>query len=187
MYLIKLFSFACWSIWKNRNRHHFHQSLPSTSSAQPTTKLFSYQDILARAREWHLLCSKSSPSRASTISVGWTKPVPDRSKLNTNGALSSNGFGAAGGIIRDGDGHWVSGFRRSIGISSTIATELWVIKDGLTLALDNNIQDLDIEPDVMLVVQLLQDMNIVSHPLFQIHSDCRALLERFRSTSIKHV
>ena len=41
-------------------------------------------------------------------------------KLNTDGSsLGNPGLAAAGGLIRDGNGSWVVGFTRKIGVASS--------------------------------------------------------------------
>lgn len=57
-------------------------------------------------------------------------------KLNTNGAsLGNPGKVEGGGIIKDNQGKWVKGFFRLIGFTTSIISELWELRDGLSLAI----------------------------------------------------
>lgn len=50
-------------------------------------------------------------------------------KLNTDGASFGNpGKARERGIIRDKEGHWLKGFSRSIGFTSSIMVELWALR-----------------------------------------------------------
>lgn len=63
--------------------------------------------------------------------------------------MSNNGISAAGGIIRNSDGLWIKGFNRNIGKTYILAAELWGNRDGLYMALESNIQSLDVETDAI--------------------------------------
>ena len=77
------------------------------------------------------------------IPVAWRKPPVDWAKLNTNGsALGYLRKVAGGGLIRDHNGDWVTGFARSLGYTNSFLAELWALRDGLTLAKDLNLNNL---------------------------------------------
>ena len=101
-------------------------------------------------------------------------------KLNTDEASFGNPRKARGGsIIRDREGHWVKGFSRSIGFTSNIMAELWALRDGLRLANQLGIQNLEVEMDAKVIVDLINsnvNHNRAYSPLLH---DCRLLLGRF--------
>jgi len=53
-------------------------------------------------------------------------------KLNTDGSVRGNpGMAAAGGLLRDEQGRWLSGFMVNIGQSTNTVAELWGLLSGL--------------------------------------------------------
>ncbi len=111
-------------------------------------------------------------------------------KLNTNGSVFDNHEKAsAGGLLRDCNGRWIRGFAHNLGITNSLAAELWGLRDGLLLARDLNVSNLIIEIDAKSVVDLLQTahMNISSsHPYSALINDCRYLLLSFEVATIHH-
>ncbi|KAI8558096.1 hypothetical protein RHMOL_Rhmol04G0062800 [Rhododendron molle] len=124
--------------------------------------------------------------------VSWTKPKPGCFKLNTDGASKGNpGASSCGGIIRDSDGKWFSGFHRKIGFASSIEAELWALRDGLILAMSKGLGrgKLEVEVDATLVLELIND-RANHHDDLQLQdlvSQCRWLLEQFGLTTPKHI
>lgn len=65
-------------------------------------------------------------------------------------------------------------------------TELWSIKQGLKLAKEMGFKDLKVETDYLLIVKLIKEENIQSHPFRDIIEDCRYLFVVNRAT-ITHI
>ena len=85
--------------------------------------------------------------------MGWRPPLGDWLKLNTDGAISGNAHNAhASGLIRNGNGHWVSGFIMNIGNCTILRAELWGLFQGLSLAWSIGVRKLHVECDNKLVV-----------------------------------
>lgn len=63
--------------------------------------------------------------------VQWVKPTPGEIKLNTNGSRNNLDIAAFGGLLRDDQGIWLSGFSGKLGIVSVLSAELHGIKHGL--------------------------------------------------------
>lgn len=81
-----------------------------------------------------------------TISISWSKPLSGWYKLNTNGAsLGNPGLAGGGGLIRNSQGNWIKGFSRSIGFTTSVMAELWVLRDGLQLAIQLGLNSLVVE------------------------------------------
>ena len=75
-------------------------------------------------------------TRKVAIQVWWNKPADGWFKLNSDGASFGNpGKAGGGGIIRNSHGHWVKGYSRSIGYTTSIIAEWWTLRDGFTLAI----------------------------------------------------
>ncbi|KAG5545975.1 hypothetical protein RHGRI_018218 [Rhododendron griersonianum] len=63
-------------------------------------------------------------------------------------AIRSVGVATVGGLIMGANGEWV-GFQRKIGSNSVLGAELWALRDGLKLALDLSLLDIEVEMDAM--------------------------------------
>ena len=93
------------------------------------------------------------------IPVKWLKPLTGWMKLNTDGAsLGNPGATGAGGLIRNCSGGWVKGFWRSVGFAMSTTAEFWALRDGLILASQLGIQDIEVELDARTVVDLVQSI-----------------------------
>lgn len=60
-----------------------------------------------------------------------------------------------GGLICNENGEWVKGFARAIRIATSVATELWALRDGICLSNSLKIPAIVIELDAKLVVDLM--------------------------------
>ena len=68
----------------------------------------------------------------SSIQVKWLRPAENWFKLIFNGSSLENlGRAGGGGIIRNSNGEWVSGYARAIGTTTCVAAKLWALRDGL--------------------------------------------------------
>uniref|UniRef100_A0A2N9IZP5 C2H2-type domain-containing protein n=1 Tax=Fagus sylvatica TaxID=28930 RepID=A0A2N9IZP5_FAGSY len=84
-------------------------------------------------------------------------------------------------------GDWVGGFSRAIGITTSVQAELRALKDGLNLAIDLGILNLEIEMDSLVAVELVNSITTPNAFLSTIVTDCRSLMERFERCSLKHI
>lgn len=79
-------------------------------------------------------CSPTRPLREWRL-VGWNPPPSGWVKLNSDGSVRGGEYKASsGGIIRNMDGDWLSGYSWNIGACSIAKAELWGVVDGLHLA-----------------------------------------------------
>ena len=85
------------------------------------------------------------------VNVRWNKPPIGWFKLNTDGASMGNPSKAGGGGLRDNAGFWVKGFSRSLGTGTSMLAECWALRDGLFLAIQLGIQNLEVESDAKVV------------------------------------
>ncbi|KAI8554651.1 hypothetical protein RHMOL_Rhmol05G0114300 [Rhododendron molle] len=65
--------------------------------------------------------------------------------------------------------------------------ELWALRDGLNFAREEHVLNREVGTDALGVIQLLQNQEMVNHPLGNILFDCRSLTEEIEAMSIKHV
>ena len=95
-------------------------------------------------------------------------------KLNFDGSsLGNSGRAGGGGLIRDSNGLWVRGYARAIGTTSSVAVELWALRDGIRLCISLNLLVVKFEFDAKLVVDLLSQVNDPSSDNDAILADCR--------------
>ncbi|KAL4281612.1 hypothetical protein GQ457_03G016410 [Hibiscus cannabinus] len=84
--------------------------------------------------------------RAST--PGWQPPNEGCYNLNVDGAMSAiDGNSASGGVIRNHQGGWITGFSKFIGKCSILEAELWGIARGLEVAWDMDCCNVVVESD----------------------------------------
>lgn len=81
-------------------------------------------------------------------------------KLNSDGAMDKHGNAAAGGLLRDHSGNLLVGYQRHIGTCSSLAAELWGLRDGLKLAKDFDYQCVQISLDSVSVINLIRNHDI---------------------------
>ena len=92
-------------------------------------------------------------------------------------------------MLRDSNGNWIRGFSHNLGITNSLAAELWGLKDGLLLACELKICKLIIEIDAKSVVDLLKSEslgNTDSNPYSALINDYRYLILSFKAASLHH-
>ncbi|CAN1761177.1 Putative ribonuclease H protein At1g65750, partial [Linum perenne] len=78
----------------------------------------------------------------------WRPGGEDCFTLNTDGSLHrASNSSAAGGIIRDDQGRFVSAFASKLGICSIVRAEIWVVVEGMVLAWNCGIRKLSVQSD----------------------------------------
>ncbi|CAA7033568.1 unnamed protein product [Microthlaspi erraticum] len=107
--------------------------------------------------------------------------------MNTDGASRGNpGSAAAGGVLRDEYGTWISGFALNIGVCSAPLAELWRVYYGLYVAWERRIPRLVIEVDSEIVVGFFNSGISDVHPLsFLVHL-CYGFLSRDWIVRVMH-
>ena len=122
-----------------------------------------------------------------TKEVKWLKPAPGWAKLNTDGSYTAaNGLAGCGGLIRGSDGQWITGFAKSINVSSSIATELWALREGLTICMEMQLQAVEVELDASTAISLVSSNFSSNGNLSGLVDDCRGLLLRMPQAKVSH-
>ena len=73
---------------------------------------------------------------------------------------------------------WVKGFLRLIGFTTSIISELWALKDGLSLAIQLGFYQLEVELNAMVIVDLINSDKNPNRDYSPLLYDCRSLLAR---------
>lgn len=82
---------------------------------------------------------------------------------------------------------WSIGFRRKLGLASNVLAELWGLRDGLSIALEHNFNNLKIEIDDETVLELLKSSHDHSRAYANIINDCRSILHPYIKCSLSTV
>ena len=108
-------------------------------------------------------------------------------KLNTDGAARPGvDRTSCGGIIRNEQGQWITGFARRIGAANSLTAELWGLRDGLQLCCYRNFDSIEVKIDAKGVLDAFLNPNHANSIVSPILDDCRTLISRFRQISFKH-
>jgi ribonuclease HI len=175
-----LFSFGIWSLWLRRNQFVFK---PDSHFLDPVVNAISYASEF-----FYLIGSYSKVKNMISTPIKWVVPPLGWFKLNTDGSsLGNPGLAGGGGVIRNHVGDWVGGFSRAFGITTSVQAELRALKDGLNLAIDLGILNLEIEMDSLVAVELVNSITTPNPFLSTIVTDCKSLMERFENCSLQHI
>ena len=121
-------------------------------------------------------------------SVKWEKPGYGWLTLNTYGSVVGNfGVAGGGGLIRDTNGEWVTGFARRIGKTSSFLAELWALRDGLQLCLQTQAQAVLIELDSKSIVDAFNSQGYSNTIVSSIMEDCRHMITWIPQTRFRHI
>ncbi|KAF3975273.1 hypothetical protein CMV_001475 [Castanea mollissima] len=120
-----------------------------------------HSTLVLWASEYAFLGVNENKKRSlGTIFIKWETPPQHWHKLNIDGSSLGN-LGRAVGrdIIRNSNGEWMGGYAQIIGTTTSVAVELWALRDGLNMCIDLNLLVVIIELDAKLVVDLLKNMS----------------------------
>lgn len=105
----------------------------------------------------------------------WIPPAAGYFKLNIDGSAQHDDI-AAGGVLRDEQGHWITGFLKFLGKGYILLAETLSLYIGLKIAIDCKRKKLEIETDSEELFGLISKSNIENHPLSVLICNCRLLL-----------
>ena len=175
-----LFSFAIWSLWKQRNQVVFNNKgvNPNISNL-----------IIRQASEFmHCVTQPRCSSRMIIRQIKWEKPNTGWVKLNTDGfADIAAGTAGGGGLIRDDRGSWIMSFTRKIGKADSFLAEIWALCDGLLLCNQLNFNAVMVELDAKALVDALKNPSYANTIVSSLFDDCRHLDAQIPHLSIKHI
>lgn len=160
-----IFTFGAWSIWLHRNKAVFRDNPPKLNR----------DEVIAKAAEFAFLGVNGKHARMrTTIQVRWNLPPTHWFKLSSDGSSMGNlGRAGGGGIIRNAEGEWIKGYARAIGSTTSVATELWALRDGVQLCLELKLPAVIIELKAMFVVDLIRNTRQNPSGINNTVADCR--------------
>ena len=117
-----------------------------------------------QVREFFYCVKGSGDKRSSTAKeVRWLKPATGWLKLNTDGSMvGDSGVVGCGGLIRDSNGLWITGFAKPTIAFSSLAAKLFALREGLTLCVELQAQAVEVELDAFATISLISS-NITSN------------------------
>lgn len=175
----KLFMAGTWWAWRVRNMQCFGEDkvpLPRLimlvkSMAGSLEVCFPSQMSLSRQERW----------------IKWHEEGDLALILNVDGSnLGNPGRAGFGGIIRNWDGSWITGFAEFIGIYDILHVELLAVLHGLRLAWDRGFQNLICYSDSMNGISLLRDPLPLFHKYAVLVQEIRICLQMDWTAVIRH-
>ena len=96
------------------------------------------------------------------------------------------GLAGGGGLIRNDKGEWVKGFAHAIRTTTSVAAELWALRDGIRLCIALKLTAVVIELDSKLVVDLLKKESHNPNANDVLVANCRNSLRIIPIVRIQH-
>ena len=90
-------------------------------------------------------------------------------------------------MLQCSNGNWIDGFARKLGTVSSTMAELWALKDGLALAKQLNLLNVNIELDAEPILHLLSNPTTVNLMLEPLLNNCRTLIRAMPNCSVTHI
>jgi len=101
--------------------------------------------------------------------------------------LGNPGKADGGGLIRNSDGVWIRGYLRSIGYTTSVMAELWALMDGLFLAIQLGISNLEVELDAKVIVEMVKNADNSNKKFSPLLLDYRSLMASLTQVWVAHV
>ena len=100
--------------------------------------------------------------------------------------MDNPGRAGGDGLIRDSNVAWVKGYARATAHTTSVATVLWALRDGINLCISLNLAAVEIELDAKLIVDLLGQALDTSNANDSILADCKEGLKRIPQERVQH-
>ena len=107
--------------------------------------------------------------------------------MNSDGSSMGNpGLAGGGDLIHNQEGERVKGCARAIGCATSVAAELWALRDRIRLCISLKLPAIFFELDAKLVVDLLKKDMEKSNGIDVLVVDCREGLKEIPMVRIQH-
>ncbi|KAF7827616.1 MLP-like protein 28 [Senna tora] len=170
-----IFGSTCWFIWKQRNTCVFYGVQDNAMAL--LSHIRAHVNYLREAYS-HNIEVASKPLHRN-IMVSWVPPEEGWLKFNFDGSqrLNSNKI-SCGGVFRDHNGSWVTGFYRNLRVGDSLQAEMWGLLLGIKLGIDKGFDKIFFEGDSSLAIKLIKEGCSSSHPLCPVINYIRSFLTR---------
>ncbi|CAN1776729.1 Putative ribonuclease H protein At1g65750 [Linum perenne] len=180
------FGVIAWLLWRRRNRLVFHDENLSVSEFCCQAKFW----IHLYSSSWKALqASREAPGLARQAQlIGWRPAEEGWCSLNSDGSLYRDPTSAAaGGVIRDSNGNFITAFSANLGVCSIMRSELRAIVEGMKLAWSKGIRRLRIQTDSKAAVAMLSKPNNVNSQHANLIEQFYELSSRDWQISVQHI
>src|SRR4051812_7434369 len=161
--------YILWNLWKSRNKAMFdstvmnHSNIITAVQSQTCDTFHAFKLSLHRGKvSSEALTSFNLPTcdkKLNTQLVIWKKPNLNIFKLNVDGASKGNpGIAGAGGLIRNSEGDFITGFFSYLERHTSFYAETQAIYTGLKLAYEFNLTHVWLKSDSELLVKILNGL-----------------------------
>ena len=100
--------------------------------------------------------------------------------------MGNPGLARGGGLIRNANGEWVKGYARAIGCATSVAAELWALRDGIWLCISLKVPAVVFELDAKLVIELLKKDMENPNGVGILVADCKEGMKKIPLVRIQH-
>ncbi|CAL5417122.1 unnamed protein product [Camellia sinensis] len=166
-----IFITTLWHTWKNRNKKIFENKAANVFDSVKLILETSLECFNAFAR------SITSPKSVCRL-IKWLPPPAGVIKLNVDGCTGTGtGPGGFGGLFRDEQGTWISGYYGRLETCTSLEAELWAVYKGLTIILQRGLTNVIVETDAEQVVKMLTESSGDNFPFRGLVEDARIIMQ----------
>jgi ribonuclease HI len=174
---------TCYWLWRWRNQR-VHDS-NYTSQWKPWSFILKFANdykTTKYARETEQPCHKVMKD------IQWKCPEKGWISLNTDGAAKSDTtMAGCGGILRNDNGIWITGFSKFLGSTTAYMAEVWGLYEGLSLARSLGIERLEVQVDSEALVKATNKDGMGCTMSWNIMQKIRDLLKLNWEVRIRHI
>ena len=152
---LQIFAMLTWLIWFRRNRQRMDQPTDEIDRLYPSAL-----ELLSEFHQAQSVPSQTSQATKPSARSKWKPPIPDRYKVNFDGAIfSETNEAGLGAIIRNHRGEVMASLCQRIPYPHSVAAvEASAARAAVNLVLELGFREADIEGDSLEIINaLLQD------------------------------
>ncbi|KAL0007228.1 hypothetical protein SO802_008730 [Lithocarpus litseifolius] len=176
----ELFAITAWMVWNNRNvfKHEGRCKDPKRIASEAKEYAMEVTDMPRS-----LSCGHTS------IRSKWCPPKHGRFKVNVDGAVFSNqkccGIGV---VIRNEEGQIMGAMSRKLPLPlGTVEVEAVAMEEGINLARDLGLWEVEIESDAQVIVKAVTDADLGPSSIRKVVEGIKMGLGSFRHWSVSHI
>ncbi|CAN1808083.1 Putative ribonuclease H protein At1g65750 [Linum perenne] len=181
-----VFGITAWILWRARNQFIFDNSRLEVEEIVSQVLFWVHSSSSGwKARR----LGREAPGIArQTQLIGRRLGAEGCFTLNTDGSFyPATKAAAAGGILRDDQGHFVSTFASNLGSCSVVRAEIFGVVEGMSLAWEKGIRRLRIQSDSAMAVSLLSKDSHNNHQFAALVERFKDLIARDWEVTIEHI
>ncbi|CAN1191029.1 Putative ribonuclease H protein At1g65750 [Linum perenne] len=180
------FGVVAWLLWSRRNKLIFEGITWSAEEVNCQVKFW----VLLLSSSWKAgQLGREAPGIArQTQLIGWRPADEGWFTLNYDGSLyTQNNRAAAGGLIRDCRGDFVTAFTMNLGVCSVTRAELRGIIEGMRIAWNRGVRRLAIQTYSSCAVKILSNLQNLDHQHAGLARIYAEMIGRDWEVSLEHV